>query len=33
MFHGHLDYFQKPMLGGRPNAKPGDHGTPNTHNH
>ena len=27
MFHGHLDYFQKPPLGGRPNTKPGDHGT------
>jgi hypothetical protein len=33
MFHGHLDYFQKPPLGGRPNTKPGDHGPPNTHNH
>jgi hypothetical protein len=33
MFHGHLDYFQKPLLGGRPNTKPGDHGTPNAHNH
>ena len=32
MFHGHLDCFQKPPLGGRPNTKPGDHGTPNTHN-
>jgi hypothetical protein len=32
MFHGHLDYFQKPPLGGRPNTKPGDHETPNTHN-
>ena len=32
MFHDHLDYFQKPPLGGRPNTKPGDHGTPNTHN-
>ena len=32
--HGHLDYFQKPSLGGRPNTKPsGDHDTPNTHNH
>ena len=31
MFHGHLDYSQKPSLGGRPNTKPGDHGTPNTH--
>jgi hypothetical protein len=25
MFHGHLDYSQKPPLGGRPNTKPGDH--------
>ena len=32
VFHGHLDYFQKPPLGGRPNTKPGDHGTPNAHN-
>jgi hypothetical protein len=32
MFHGHLDYFEKPPLGGRPNTKPGDHGTPKTHN-
>ena len=32
MFHGHLVYFQKPTLGGRPNAKPGDHGTLKTHN-
>ena len=32
MFHGHLDSFQKPPLGGRPNTKPGDHGTPNAHN-
>ena len=32
MFHGHLDYFQKPPLGGRPNTKPEDHFTPNTHN-
>jgi hypothetical protein len=32
IFHGHLDYFQKPPLGGRPNTKPGDHGTPNAHN-
>ena len=24
--------FQKPPLGGRPNSKLGDHGTPNTHN-
>ena len=33
MFHGHLDYFQKPPLGGRPNTKPGDHDTPNAHNY
>jgi hypothetical protein len=33
MFHGHLDYFQKPPLGGRPNTKPGDHGTPTAKNH
>jgi hypothetical protein len=33
MFHDHLDYFQKPHLGGGPNAKPEDHGTPNAHNH
>jgi hypothetical protein len=32
MCHGHLDYFQKPPIGGRPNTKPGDHGTPNAHN-
>ena len=32
MFHGHLDYFQKPSLGGRPSTKLGDHGTPNAHN-
>ena len=32
MFHGHLDYFQEPPLAGRPNTKPGDHGTPNAHN-
>jgi hypothetical protein len=31
MFHGHLDYLQKPPLGRRPNTKPRDHGTPNTH--
>ena len=24
-------YVQKPPLGGRPNTKPGDHGTPNAH--
>ena len=27
----HLDYFQKLSLGGRPNTKPRDHGTMNTH--
>jgi hypothetical protein len=32
MFHGHLDCFQKPSIGGRPNTRPGDHGTMNTHN-
>ena len=33
MFHGHVDYFQWPLLGGRPNTKPlGDHGTLNAHN-
>jgi hypothetical protein len=32
MFHGHLDYFQNPPLGGRSNTKPADHGTPNAHN-
>ena len=32
-FQGHLDYFQKRSLGGRPNTKPGDHETPNAHNH
>ena len=31
MFHGHLDYFQKPPLGGRFNTKPGDHGIPTAH--
>jgi hypothetical protein len=30
--HGHLDYFQKPPLGGRPNTKPEDHDTLHTHN-
>ena len=33
MLQGHLDYFQNPPLGGRPNTKPDDHGTPNAHNH
>ena len=32
MFHGHLDYSQKPPLEGRPNTKLGDHDIPNTHN-
>ena len=32
VFHGHLSYFPKPPLGGRPNTNPGDHGTPNAHN-
>ena len=32
MFHGHLDSFQEPSLGGRPITKLGDHGTPNAHN-
>ena len=32
MFHGHLDYFQNPPLGGKPNTKPVDHGTRKTHN-
>ena len=33
MFHGHLDYFQKPPFGGRLNTKSSrDHGTLNAHN-
>ena len=32
MFHGHLDYFPKPPLEGRPNTKLGDHGTLKSHN-
>ena len=32
MFHGHLDYSQKPHLGCRLNTKLGDQDTPNTHN-
>jgi hypothetical protein len=32
IFYGHLDFFSKPPLGGRPNTKPGDHGTSNAHN-
>ena len=31
MFPGHLDYFQKPPFGGRPNNTLGDHGTLNVH--
>jgi hypothetical protein len=33
MFHGRLDWFQKPPRGGRPNTKLEDHGTPKAHNH
>jgi hypothetical protein len=33
MFHGHLDNFQKPPLGGMSNTKPGDLGTLNAHSH
>ena len=32
MFHGHLDCFRKPPLGGKPNTKPGDRGILNAHN-
>jgi hypothetical protein len=32
MCRGHLDYFQKPPLAGKPYTKPGDHDTPNNHN-
>ena len=32
LFHGHLDYFQKPPLGGSDNTKLGDHGTLNDQN-
>jgi hypothetical protein len=32
MFHDHLDYFQKPPLGDKPNTNPGNHGTLNAHN-
>jgi hypothetical protein len=31
-FHGHLNYFQKPPLGGRPNTKPRDRRNPPAHN-
>jgi hypothetical protein len=33
MFHGHLDYFQKPPLEGMLNTKLGDHSIPNANNH
>ena len=33
MFHGHLDYFQKPPLQGGSNTNPDNHGTPNAHHH
>ena len=33
MFHGHLDYFRKSLLGGRSNTKLGDHDIPNAHNY
>ena len=33
VFHGHLDYFPKPSLGGRPNTKLGDHGTSKSQNY
>ena len=32
MFCGHLDYLERPSLGGRPNTKPGDYGIPKSHN-
>ena len=32
MFHGHLNYLQKPPLGGRYITKLGDHFIPNAHN-
>ena len=31
MLHGHLDYFQRLVLGGRSNTKPEDHNTPDFH--
>ena len=31
VFHGRLDCFQKSSLGGRPNTKPGDYGTPDVY--
>jgi hypothetical protein len=32
MFHGHLDFLLKSLLGGRSNTNPEDRGTPNAHN-
>jgi hypothetical protein len=32
MFHAHLDYFQKPPLGSKPNTKLEHHNAPNAHN-
>ena len=32
VFHGRLDYFQKPPLGGRPYTISGDCGTVSAHN-
>ena len=32
VYRGHSYYFQKPLVGGRPNIEPGDHGTHNAHN-
>ena len=31
-WHGHLDFFQKPLLGGRPNTNLGGHDTLDAHN-
>ena len=32
VYRGHSYYFQKPLVGGRPNIEPGDHGIQNAHN-
>ena len=32
MFHGHLDYIQKPHVGGRPSTTSKDHGNLESHN-
>jgi len=32
MFHGHLDCFRKPPLGGRPDTQPETMNVSNTHN-